>query len=92
MFVEFADISSPDDVRNKELPKWPMQNPWFSSGHVPWQEKRTYRFKALIPVLLRYIIQFDEFKNYDKSIGQIDYVGISDDQVETFKLDRSLVK
>jgi len=89
MFVEFADIDNPDEVRNKQLPKWPMDHPWFSLGHVPLQEKRTFRFRALLDIFLKYIFQFDEFKDCNDEIGVIDYVGLISDNIETFRLKKS---
>lgn len=91
MFVEFADILTVDDVTKKELPRWPMEKPWFAQNHVPLVEKRTYRFRALLPILFKYILQFPEFKDYHEEIGVIDYASISSDHILTFAFDRKFI-
>jgi hypothetical protein len=88
MFVEFADIENPDQIRDKKLPHWPLDKPWYEKGHVPLQEKRTFRFRALLHVFRKYIFQFDELKDCQDEIGVIDYVSIQQDQTKTLHLSK----
>jgi len=91
MFVEFADIENPDQIRDKKLPHWPLDKPWYEKGHVPLQEKRTFRFRALLHVFRKYIFQFDELKDCQDEIGVIDYVSIQQDQTKTLHLSKKKV-
>ena len=90
MFVEFANIMTPNDVREKNmLPNWPLEHPWYSEGHVPLQEKRTFRFRALMDIFRDHVFKFEQFKDFDDSIGTIDYLSLLSDHVETFNLVRA---
>jgi hypothetical protein len=91
MFVEFADISSPDEIKDK-LPNWPLEKPWYSLGHVPMQEKRTFRFLALLPIFRDHILSFDVFKDFNGSIGQIDYNTLISEKTETMVLKKNVIE
>lgn len=82
MFVEFANITSPDELKKQGLPVWPLKEMWYSIGHVPLQEKRMFSFRGLVDIYVQYILTNDLFKDFAGDIGTIDYVDLTS-KVET---------
>jgi len=93
MFVEFANIAEPDEIRDKnKLPSWPLEHPWYSEGHVPSIEKRNFRFKALMEIFRDHVFKFEQFKDFEGQIGTIEFISLLSDHPETFILEKKMTK
>ena len=76
MFVEFANISSVEELKSNGLPSWPLKEQWYNENHVPLTEKRTFNFRALVDLFVDYISHCDKFSNCQDEIGSLEYVDL----------------
>lgn len=76
IYVEFANISSPEQLERDGLPAWPLKEPWIHTGQVPALERRTFAFRALINFFVQSILDCEKLQDCDEEIGHLEFVDL----------------
>lgn len=76
MFVEFANISTPEQLNQQGIPTWPLKETWYHIGQVPALERRTFAFRALINFFVKSISECEKLQGTDLELGHIEFVDL----------------